>query len=71
MNKYCRSKVVDKGEDKNAAATAKFISWSSKSRESSEEVKTGYSSGEDMGERRSEEFNILMVKFLDMLTSGM
>ena len=69
-NKYCRSKVVDKGEDENAAATAKFISWSSKSQESSEEVKTGYSLGEDMGERRSEEIDILMVKFLDMLTSG-
>ena len=61
---------MDNGEDENAVAMAKFISWSSKSRESSEEVKTGYSSGEDMGERRSEEFDILMVKFLDMLTSG-
>ena len=53
------------------AATAKFISWSSKSQESSEEVKTGYSSGEDMEQCRSEEFNILMVKFLDMLASEM
>ena len=53
------------------AATTKFISWSSKSRESLEEVKTGYSSGEDMEEHRSEEFDILMVKFLDMLTSEM
>ena len=53
------------------AATAKFISWSSKSRESSEEVKTGYSLGEDMEEGRSEEFDILMVKFLDMLAGGM
>ena len=63
--------MVDKGEDENAAATAKFISWSSKSRESLEEVKTGYSSGEDMEERWSEEFDILLMKYLDALTSGM
>ena len=63
--------MVDRGEDENAAATAKFISWSSKSRESSEEVKTGYLSGEDMEERWSEEFDILLMKYLDALTSGM
>ena len=40
---------MDKGEDENAAATVKFISLSSKSQESSEDVKTGYSSGEDTG----------------------
>ena len=49
--------VVDKGEDEKAVATAKFISWSSRSRESSVEVKTGYSSTEDW----SEEFDIVVV----------
>ena len=63
--------MVDKGEDENAAATTKFISWSSKSQESLEEVKTGYSSGEDVEERWSEEFDILLMKYLDVLTSGM
>ena len=65
--RYCQSK---EGEDENVSATAKFISWPSKSQESSEEVKTGYSSGEDMEECWSEEFDILM-KFLDMLASEM
>ena len=62
--------MVDKGEDENVAATTKSISWSSKSRESSEEVEMGYSSGEDMGELWSEKFNILLMKYLDALTSG-
>ena len=61
--------MVDKGDNENAAATAKFISWSSKSQESSEEVKTGYSSGEDVEECWSEKVDILLMKYLDTLTS--
>ena len=48
---------MDRGEEEKAVATAKFISWSSRSRESSVEVKTGYSSRED----ESEEFDIVVV----------
>ena len=61
INKYCRSNVVDKGEEEKAVATAKFISWSSRSQESSAEDKTGYSSEEDIGECWSEKFDIVMM----------
>ena len=61
---------MERGDEENTVATAKFISWSSRSRESSEEVNRGYSSGEDAGERGSEEVDILLMHGLDMLASG-
>ena len=63
--------MVERGDEENVVTTAKFISWSSRSRESSEEVNKGYSSGEDAEERGSEEVNILLMNCLDMLASGM
>ena len=63
--------MVERGDEENMVATAKFISWSSRSRESSEEVNKGYSSGGDAEERRSEEVDILLMNCLDMLASGM
>ena len=63
--------MVERGDEENAVATAKFISWSSRSRESSKEVSKGYSSGEDVEERGSEEFDILLMNCLDMLASRM
>ena len=63
--------MVERGDEENAVATAKFIAWSSRSQESSEEVNRGYSSREDMEERRSEEVDILLMNCLEMLASGM
>ena len=47
--------MVERGDEENAVATAKFISWSSRSRESSEEVNTGYSSGGGYGRTKIRE----------------
>ena len=49
--------------------TAKFISWSRRSWESSEEVRRGYLSWEDEEERGSEEVDILLMNCLDVLAS--
>ena len=62
---------MQRGDEENMVATAKFISWSSGSRESSEEVNKGYSSAEDAGERGSEEVDILLMNCLDTLASEM
>ena len=70
-NRYCRRRTVESGDEENVVDTTKFISWSRRSRESSEEVRRGYSSGEDEGEWGSEEVNILLMNCLDMLASGM
>ena len=63
--------MVERGDKENAVDTAKFISWSRRSRESSEEVRRGYSSWEDEEERGSEEVDILLMNHLDVLTSKM
>ena len=70
-NKYCQRRMVKRGDEENVVDTAKFISWSRRSRESSAEVRRGYSSWEDEEERKSEEVNILLMKHLDVLANGM
>ena len=62
--------MVERGDEENVVTTTKFISWSRRSRESSEEVKRGYSSGGDEEERGSEEVDILLMNCLDVLENG-
>ena len=58
--------MVERGDKENAVETAKFISWSRKSQESSVGVRRGYSSGDDG--RESKEFDISLMNWLDVLT---
>ena len=50
--------------------TAKFISWLRRSWESLAEVRRGYSSGEDEGERELKEVDISLMNRLNVLASG-
>ena len=58
--------MVERGDEENAVNTTKFISWSRRSWESSEEDRRGYSSWEERG---SEEVDILLMNRLDVLAS--
>ena len=62
--------MVERGDEENAVETAKFISWSRRSRESLAEVRRGYSWGDD-DEQELKEVDISLMNRLDVLASGM
>ena len=64
--------MVERGEEENASATAKFISWLRR-RESSEDVNIRYSllEDEEEGERELEKVNILLMIYSNMLASDL
>ena len=62
--------MVERGDEENTVEMAKFISWSRRSRESSAEVRRGYSSWEDDDERELKEVDISLMNCLDVLASG-
>ena len=62
--------MVERGNVENTAETAKFISWSRRSQESSAEVRRGYLSWEDEDEQELKEVDISLMNRLDVLASG-